>query len=391
MAGTTLRAARRPFSWRAGFYGTLNGMTFRQERTPWDPSAPVYETEAPKTQVREIPVQETQVVETQAEETQVLPASAPETPERSTDRATPDPPARRSPGKATAALFVLATVACVAALAVTYVFFVRTTTGQFIDESALVEAVELSGTAGKAATKLLDWLPALSVVIASVVVVFVTILRRRWSAAVIAIAACVGANLATQILKDWLPVRPYRGVETLELNSLPSGHTTMAASAAAAVFLMVSPRWRPLAGYLGGSFAVATGVSTLINQWHRPADVVAAFLVVRAFMIPAGWLIIRRGPGWNVWNGYNEHWASARVWVALPVLTGLAAAGVAAAALLSIGPGGQEVSTTSYFWAGTSLIVIAGYLATVAGVWLFGLAARQPDPRRRDRPLHQER
>ena len=89
-------------------------------------------------------------------------------------------------------------------------------------------------------------------------------------------------------------------------------------------------------------------------------------------MLPAGWLIIRRGPGWNVWDGYNEHWASARLWVALPVLTGLAAAGVAAVALLSIGPGGQEVSTTSYFWAGTSLIVIAGYLATVAGVWLFG-------------------
>src|SRR6476660_4820664 len=72
-----------------------------------------------------------------------------------------------------------------------------------------------------------------------------------------------------------------------ELNSRVSmprhGHTTLTASAAAAVFLMVSPRWRPLAGFLGGSFAVATGVSTLINQWHRPADVVAAFLVVGAF------------------------------------------------------------------------------------------------------------
>jgi hypothetical protein len=104
--------------------------------------------------------------------------------------------------------------------------------------------------------------------------------------------------------------------------------------------------------------------------------VVAAFLVVGAFMIPAGWLIIRRGPRWNVWNGYGGHWASARVWVVLPVLTGLAAAGVAAYALLSIGLAGEEISTTSYFWAGTSLIIIAGYLATVAGVWLFGLAAR---------------
>ena len=224
---------------------------------------------------------------------------------------------------------MLATVVCVAALAATYVFFVRTTTGQFIDESALVEAVELSGTAGKAATKLLDWLPALSVVIA----VGCGHLRHHPEAPLGRGGDRGGGLRRRQPChpdpEGLLPVRPYRGVETLELNSLPSGHTTMAASAAAAVFLMVSPRWRPLAGFLGGSFAVATGVSTLINQWHRPADVVAAFLVVGAFMIPAGWLIIRTGPRWNVWDGYNEHWASARVWVALPVITGLAAAAVA--------------------------------------------------------------
>jgi hypothetical protein len=94
-------------------------------------------------------------------------------------------------------------------------------------------------------------------------------------------------------------------------------------------------------------------------------------------MLPAGWLIIRTGPRWNVWDGYNEHWASARVWAALPALTGLAAAGVAAYTLLSIGPGGQEISTTTYFWAGTSLIVAAGYLAAAACIWLFGRAARR--------------
>jgi membrane-associated phospholipid phosphatase len=299
-------------------------------------------------------------------------------------RRSPSDQPGRKPGKGLGLAFMLATLACLAALAATYFFFVRTTTGQFIDESALVEAVEIHGTAGKAANRLLDGLPALSVLIASVVVLFVTILRRRWAAAGIAVAACVGANLATQILKDLVPVRPYRGIETLELNSLPSGHTTLAASAAAAVFLVVSPRWRPLVGFLGGSFAVATGVSTLINQWHRPADVVAAFLVVGAFMLPAGWLIVRTGPRWNGWSGYGEHWAASRLWLALPALAGLASAGVAGYALLRIAPGpGQEGSTTNYFWAGTSLIVIAGYLATVAGVWLFGQAARRHRASRR--------
>ena len=268
----------------------------------------------------------------------------------------PQPPSRRAPGtpapdagrqgRGTGFLFLLATLVSMAALAGTYYFFVRTTTGQFIDESALVEAVEIHGTAGKAANKLLDWLPALSLLISAVVVLIVTVLKRRWTAAGIAVAACVGANVATQILKDIVPDRPYRGIETLELNSLPSGHTTLAASAAAAVFLMVSPRWRPLAGFLGGSFAVATGVSTLINQWHRPADVVAAFLVVAVFMLPAGWLIIRKGPRWNVWDGYGRHWAS------VPAVAGAAAAGgarrgrrgrvFAAERRRRHGPGGQH-------------------------------------------------
>jgi hypothetical protein len=277
-------------------------------------------------------------------------------------------------------MFFFATLACVVGLIATYYYFVQTTTGQFIDESALVEAVDIHGPAGKAATEFLDWLPTISLVMAAVVILFVTVIRRRWSAAGVAVTACVGANIATQVLKDVLPARPDKGVVTLELNSLPSGHTTLAASAAAAVFLMSSPRWRPLAGFVGGTFAIASGVSTLINQWHRPADVVAAFLLVGAFMIPAGWVILRLGGTWNVWDGYGRHVGSARIWLKLPVMIGLASAAVAVYSLAKIAPGPlQEGSTTNYFWAGIALIVIAGYLATVATTSLFAYAARRRD------------
>ncbi|TLM81735.1 phosphatase PAP2 family protein [Pseudarthrobacter sp. NamE2] len=289
--------------------------------------------------------------------------------------------ARPAPGSGF--LFVLATLACVAGLVATYYYFVQTTTGQFIDESALVEAVAIHGPAGKASTKFLDLLPTISLVMAAVVVLFVTVIRRRWTEAGIAVTACIGANIATQVLKDVLPARPDKGVVTLELNSLPSGHTTLAASAAAAVFLMASPRWRPMAGFVGGTFAIASGVSTLINQWHRPADVVAAFLLVGAFMIPAGWLIIRRG-AWTAWNGFDHHIGSARIWVTLPVLLGLGSAAVAVFSLIRIAPSPwQETSTTNYFWAGISLIIIAGYLATVATTLMFAYAARRRDPPKR--------
>jgi hypothetical protein len=278
-------------------------------------------------------------------------------------------------------MFAFATLACIVGLIATYYYFVQTTTGQFIDESALVEAVDVHGPAGKAATEFLDWLPTISLVVAAVVVLFVTVIRRRWTAAGIAVAACIGANVATQVLKDVLPVRPEKGVVTLELNSLPSGHTTLAASAAAAVFLMASPRWRPMAGFVGGTFAIASGVSTLINQWHRPADVVAAFLLVGAFMIPAGWLILRHGGSWNVWDGFGRHLGSAKIWLTLPVLIGLASAVVAAVSLAVIAPGqGRAGSTTTYFWAGIALIVFAGYLATVATTALFAYAARRRVP-----------
>jgi hypothetical protein len=291
-------------------------------------------------------------------------------------------PARPAPGSGF--MFFFATLACVVGLISTYYYFVQTTTGQFIDESALVEAVDIHGPAGKAATEFLDWLPTISLVMAAVVILFVTVIRRRWSAAGIALTACIGANIATQILKDLLPARPDMGVVTLELNSLPSGHTTLAASAAAAVFLMSSPRWRPLAGFVGGTFAIASGVSTVINQWHRPADVVAAFLLVGAFMIPAGWLILRLGGTWNVWDGFDRHVGSARIWLKLPVVIGLASAAVAVYSLAKIAPGPlQEGSTTNYFWAGIALIVIAGYLATVATTSLFAYTARRRDAPRR--------
>jgi hypothetical protein len=286
-------------------------------------------------------------------------------------------PGRPAPGSGF--MFAFATLACIVGLIATYYYFVQTTTGQFMDESALVEAVDIHGPAGKAATEFLDWLPTISLVVAAVVVLFVTVIRRRWTAAGIAVAACIGANIATQVLKDVLPARPDRGVVTLELNSLPSGHTTLAASAAAAVFLMASPRWRPMAGFVGGTFAIASGVSTLINQWHRPADVVAAFLLVGAFMVPAGWLILRLGGVWNVWEGFGKHVGSARIWLTLPVVIGLASAAVAVFSLARIGPG-QAGSSTSYFWAGISLIVIAGYLATVATTSLFAYAARRRVP-----------
>lgn len=257
-------------------------------------------------------------------------------------------------------------MACVAGLVATYTFFIKSTRGQFIDESALVQAAVARRIIGAQTSQLLDFLPVTSVVIAVVVVLFVTLARRRWKAAGIALAAMAAANLSTQLIKASLPDRPDVGIATLALNSLPSGHSTLAASAAAAVFLVVSPRWRPAAAFVGGSYAILAGVSTLINQWHRPADVLAAFFVVSFWALAAALLILRTGPGWNVWLGSGGHWASRRGWVGTAAVIAVLAA-AATLLILRAEVGHNQTSTTGYFLAGVCQIVVAGYGVTAAG------------------------
>ena len=272
--------------------------------------------------------------------------------------------------------FLVAAVISLAGLVLSYRFFITTTAGQFIDESALVEADVVRQRIGTQVAQVLDMLPATSVVIAVVVILFVTLARKRWKAAGIALAAMAAANLSTQLIKAGLPDRPDLGVNTLALNSLPSGHSTLAASAAAAVLLVVSPRWRPAAAFVGGSYAILAGISTLINQWHRPADVLAAFFIVAFWTALAALVVFRTGRSWNVWLGPGRHWASARGWTAMASLLALLA-GLAVVLILRLVWATGADSTTSYFLIGVGQIVVGGYGLTLAGTLLLTWPVRR--------------
>ncbi|MGO2542126.1 MAG: phosphatase PAP2 family protein [Specibacter sp.] len=283
-------------------------------------------------------------------------------------------PRRHAAARPAAWPFVLAALISLAGMAASFKFFIKTTTGQYMDESALVEAAVVGERIGTQVAQVLDLLPATSLVIAVLVILFVTLARRRWKAAGFALVAMAAANLSTQLIKAGLPDRPDLGVNTLALNSLPSGHSTLAASAAAAVFLVVSPRWRPAAAFVGGSYAVIAGISTLINQWHRPSDVLAAFFVVAFWTALAALVVMRTGPGWNVWLGADKHWASSRWWPALAALLALLAG---AAAFLILRSVSGATSTTSYFLLGVGQIMVVGYGLTVAGTLLLTLPVRR--------------
>ena len=263
-----------------------------------------------------------------------------------------------------------------------YYAFVRTTTGQFADESAWAEADSGWRLGRGVFLDFLDLLPDISVAVAAVVLLVAALVRRRWGPAVVGVGVVAASAATTWILKNLILDRPDRGVPTLEHNSLPSGHTTIATAAALAIFLVVSPRWRPFAAAAGGLYAVLAGAATLINGWHRPADVVAAFLVAGFWVLAAGPVVLRRGSDWNIWSGYGSFWAASAWWPRLCWL--LAVLGIGAAAglyLLAQQAGAAPVPGTGrlplFFWAGMGLITGTGMLLSALLTWLFGLQSRR--------------
>ncbi len=165
----------------------------------------------------------------------------------------------------------------------TYRVFVRTYTGQRVDQVVFEGSSYGRGRLWQVAEPVLDVVSVPYIALVLLAAVLIATLRRRWELAVQVAVLMGGANLTTQVLKYWVFDRPQLGISPGSANALPSGHTTAAASVSAALVFVVPPRARPWAAVLGAVYTSATGVSTLIGRWHRPSDVVAAILVVLAW------------------------------------------------------------------------------------------------------------
>lgn len=178
------------------------------------------------------------------------------------------------------------TVAVAAALGVVAVWwvFVATAPGQRVEEIALAgsEIVDWRRYAAPA-DNLLEVVSVPFLALATLTGVVTAGLRRRWRLAVAVPVLVGGANATTQVLKYAVLPRPDLGVGPVDENTLPSGHTTVAASVAAVAVLVAPPRWRWLAALAGWGYAGATALATLVTGSHRASDVAAALLVVLAW------------------------------------------------------------------------------------------------------------
>ena len=166
-----------------------------------------------------------------------------------------------------------------------FVFFIYTTTGQQVDEQAYTEyANQFKSYRGPTLTAL-DSLPAVVGVIAVLGMVAVLIWKHRFLPSLIGVLAAAAAVTSTYLLKHYLIVKPDLGVQEALSNSAPSGHTTFAAAAGAALFLAAPRFLRPTVALCAALATCLTGASTIINGWHRPADVVTAILVTAIWTV----------------------------------------------------------------------------------------------------------
>lgn len=166
-----------------------------------------------------------------------------------------------------------------------FVFFIYTATGQQVDEQAYTEyAHQFKSYRGPTLTAL-DSLPTIVGVIAVLGLIVVLIWKHRFLPSLIGVLVGAAAVTSTYLLKHYLIVKPDLGVQEALSNSAPSGHTTFAAAAGAALFLAAPRFLRPTVALCAALATCLTGASTIINGWHRPADVVTAILVTAIWTV----------------------------------------------------------------------------------------------------------
>ncbi len=163
-------------------------------------------------------------------------------------------------------------------------YFVDTYEGQLVDDAALRGSVIGQNLLWLAAEPVLDVVSVSFVVLVLSAAALIAVMRRRLLLAIQVTVLVGGANLTTQTLKHTLLERPQLAETGGDLaNSLPSGHTTVAASVAAALLLVVPRGIRPPVAVLAAAYTATTGIATVIGGWHRPSDAVAAVTVVLAW------------------------------------------------------------------------------------------------------------
>jgi membrane-associated phospholipid phosphatase len=175
----------------------------------------------------------------------------------------------------------IALVALIAFFAI-YGVAVRTEPGQHADEAALAGGRSTPERAQSGADRLLRFVSVGSLVSAVIVLgALAWLWRRPWLIALP--AAVVGISLlAAELFKVVILSRPDLFPSSLEGNSYPSGHTTIATSLGLSVLLIAPERLRGVVAIAAALFAGGVGILVVTADWHRPSDPLGSYALTLA-------------------------------------------------------------------------------------------------------------
>lgn len=199
----------------------------------------------------------------------------------------PPRPSRRSsrPSASSRVAFTatLFAVACGAATASLYLAAVRTATGQRLDERLRGGIDASEARIRSAGGELLDTVSVTSLTLMGALVMTAALVRGRPRLAVAAGLVVLGANITTQVMKGRLDRPALTDAWWDGAGSYPSGHATVAMSLAMALVLVAPAALRLPFAVAGGAYALGVGVAVIGLDWHRPSDVLGAYLVAAAW------------------------------------------------------------------------------------------------------------
>ena len=191
-------------------------------------------------------------------------------------------PLLSSPRWSARILCLLLGVGFLAAAGAVWLAFVRTITGQQYDE---IVWSSFSRFIPQALRQITLFFVSNYVTIAFVVLIclasFITALvRKRWELFAQLVVFGLVCLVGGWGLKRVLP-RPHLARQmAAPANSSPSGHSVAAMAAALMLVMAVGLAWRWVASLIGWAFALLVGCSVVYGKWHRPSDVLVAFLFV---------------------------------------------------------------------------------------------------------------
>lgn len=294
----------------------------------------------------------------------------------------PTAPPRPLPGVASP---IAAAVLAAGLVWVTWYALVTTRTGQALDSLALEGSRVGSFQLDDQADQLLGTVSVPTVAAMIGVVVLIGALRARYVAAIAAAIAIAGANLTTQLLKsvlfqrdDLLGLGAWNGT-----NTLPSGHTTVAAAGVVGLMLVVPPSLRSLTTLVGVIGVSAFGFATLVNHWHRPSDVVAAVLVASAWG-SVSVSVIRVGERSGRLRDAAHRPGATSVILVMLSICGLALAAAAGFLTWNVAPETADVTAAFIAYVG-GVAALVGVTCGGLGALLRLLDASRPLPRNRER------